>query len=175
MGCRHRHWPSSLLIGQVLQECDSNRHMKQPIGFEQGGPHLVCKLNKAIYGLKQASRAWFLTVHSVLISLGFSQSKADASMFFRQRECDVIYLLIYVDDMLIIETSLGLRGRVENHSEVKADVSSKLACNVMLHEDVKVNDHVKERGARDNVGVIDESPAVHLDPQKDLERCGRYL
>lgn len=59
--------------------------MKQPVGFEQGGPHLVCKLKKAIYGLKQASRAWFYTVHSVMLSLGFAQSKADASMFFRQR------------------------------------------------------------------------------------------
>lgn len=80
-------------------------YMRQPLGFEQGGPHLVCKLNKAIYGLKQASRAWFFTVHFVLIGRGFSQSKADASMFFRQRGHEVIYLLIYVDDMLITGNS----------------------------------------------------------------------
>ena len=80
-------------------------YMKQPPGFEQGGSHLICKLNKAIYGLEQASRAWFFTVHSVLITLGFSQSKADTSLFFRHQGEDVIYLLIYVDDMLVTGNS----------------------------------------------------------------------
>lgn len=59
---------NAFLNGNLKEEI----YMKQPIGFEQGGPHLVCKLNKAIYGLKQASRAWFLTIHSALISLGFT-------------------------------------------------------------------------------------------------------
>lgn len=79
--------------------------MKQPLGFEQGGPHLVCKLNKAIYGLKQASRSWFLTVQSALLKLGFSQSKADTSLFIRNRKSDITYLLIYVDDMLVTGSS----------------------------------------------------------------------
>ena len=92
---------NAFLNGELKEDI----YMKQPLGFEQGGPHLVCKLNKAIYGLKQASRAWFYTVHSVLISLGFSKSRADASMFFRQKGEEVIYLLIYVDDMLITGNS----------------------------------------------------------------------
>ena len=41
----------------------------------------------------------------MVISVGFSQSKADGSMFFRQRKCEVIYLLIYADDMLITGNS----------------------------------------------------------------------
>ncbi|KAG6383093.1 hypothetical protein SASPL_157163 [Salvia splendens] len=57
-------------------ELKEDIYMKQSLGFEWGG-HLICKLNKAIYGLKQASRAWFFTVHSVLLALGFSQSTAD--------------------------------------------------------------------------------------------------
>ncbi|KAG6436077.1 hypothetical protein SASPL_100959 [Salvia splendens] len=85
-----------------------------------GGPHLVCKLNKAIYGLKQASRAWLFTIHSVLLSLGFTQSKADASLFIRHIGTEVIYLLLYVDDMpitVVEQSKLGLRGRVNSGCE----------------------------------------------------------
>ncbi|XP_057789688.1 uncharacterized mitochondrial protein AtMg00810-like [Salvia miltiorrhiza] len=78
--------------------------MKPPPGFEppsSGPAPMVCKLKKAIYGLKQASRSWFLTIKSVLLKLGFSQSKADNSLFFRISGGSTIYLLIYVDDILI--------------------------------------------------------------------------
>ena len=80
-------------------------YMRQPLGFEQGDPTLVCKLNKALYGLKQASRSWFSTVQAALLVLGFSQSKADTSLFFRVCGKEVTYLLIYVDDMLITGSS----------------------------------------------------------------------
>ena len=79
--------------------------MRQPIRFEQGGPTLVCKLNKAIYGLKQASRSWFMTIQASLLAIGFSQSKADTSLFFRINGKEITYLLIYVDDMLVTGTS----------------------------------------------------------------------
>ena len=87
-------------------------YMKQPLGFEQGGPHLVCKLNKAIYSLKQASRSWFVIVQAALLSLGFTQSMADTSLFFRSRGSEVTYLLIYVDDMLITGTSPSVISQV---------------------------------------------------------------
>ncbi|KAG6431297.1 hypothetical protein SASPL_109376 [Salvia splendens] len=78
-------------------------YMRQPIDFEQGGPHLVCKLNKVIYGLKQASRAWFATVYSVLLSLDFSQSRSDASLFFRIKGTEL---------GVVSQSALRLRGRV---------------------------------------------------------------
>ncbi|KAG6416455.1 hypothetical protein SASPL_123885 [Salvia splendens] len=71
---------NAFLNGELKEDI----YMRHPQSIEQGGPHLVCKLKKAIYGLKQASRAWFFTIHSVLISLGFKQSRADASMFVRR-------------------------------------------------------------------------------------------
>ena len=46
-------------------------YMKQPEGFEVGGSEYVCKLLKAIYGLKQAARQWNLKLHSVLIEMGY--------------------------------------------------------------------------------------------------------
>ena len=92
---------NAFLHGDLNEEI----YMRQPVGFEQGDPSLVCKLNKALYELKQASRSWFLTIQSVLLSLGFQQSRADTSLFFRIRGKEVIYLLIYVDDMLVTGSS----------------------------------------------------------------------
>ena len=105
-------------------DLEEDIYMRQPIGFEQGDPSLVCKLNKALYGLKQASRSWFLTIQSVLLSLGFSQSKADTSLFFRNSGKETVYLLIYVDDMLITGSS---------HIAVK-DVISKLSHHFSLKD-----------------------------------------
>ncbi|KAL3634075.1 hypothetical protein CASFOL_021129 [Castilleja foliolosa] len=75
-------------------------YMKQPKGFEKDG-NLVCKLNKALYGLKQASRAWYMKVKSTLSSLGFKNSKADCSLFFFNQNGIQIFILIYVDDILV--------------------------------------------------------------------------
>ncbi|CAA0842042.1 cysteine-rich RLK (RECEPTOR-like protein kinase) 8, partial [Striga hermonthica] len=83
-------------------ELSESIYIQQPPGFEQESEvPLVCKLTKSIYGLKQASRAWFLKVKSTLQNLGFSCSRADNSLFFRITKAAAIYLLIYVDDILI--------------------------------------------------------------------------
>jgi histone deacetylase 1/2 len=53
-------------------------YMRQPPGFEsKSRPNFVCKLDKAIYGLKEAPRAWYSQMSSKLINLGFKASKSD--------------------------------------------------------------------------------------------------
>ncbi|GAA0184113.1 transmembrane signal receptor [Lithospermum erythrorhizon] len=75
--------------------------MKQPPGFKDDvHPQYVCKLNKAIYGLKQAPRAWFHNLSSRL-ALGFTSSSADSSLFIRIHNKYFIFILVYVDDILI--------------------------------------------------------------------------
>lgn len=76
--------------------------MLQPPGFEAPqAPQLVCKLHKALYGLKQALRAWFEKLHGALMALGFTSARSDQALFVRISSKSVIYLLVYVDDILI--------------------------------------------------------------------------
>jgi histone deacetylase 1/2 len=80
--------------------------MKQPPGFEDiDKPHFVCKLDKAIYGLKQAPRAWYSWLSSKLITLGFKASKSDNSLFIYCKGNVTIFMLIYVDDIIVTSSS----------------------------------------------------------------------
>lgn len=71
-------------------------------GFEDvNTPHYVCKLDKAIYGVKQAPRVWYSQLSSKMIDLGFSPSKSDMSLFMYKKGGIVIFMLIYVDDIIV--------------------------------------------------------------------------
>lgn len=76
--------------------------MVQPKGFEDiNRPDHVWKLKKAIYGLKQAPRAWYDKFSMFLIDFGFKCSFPDPSLFIYHHGSTVIYLLLYVDDMIL--------------------------------------------------------------------------
>lgn len=81
-------------------------YMTQPPGYEdQRFPNYVCKLNKAIYGLKQAPRAWYSKLSEKLQRLGFCPSRADTSLFFFNKNGIVMFLLVYVDDIIVASSS----------------------------------------------------------------------
>jgi histone deacetylase 1/2 len=81
-------------------------YMRQPPGYEdKTRPHFVCKLDKALYGLKQAPRAWYARLSSKLVDLGFKASKADTSLFYYNKGKTIIYVLIYVDDIIVASSS----------------------------------------------------------------------
>ena len=76
--------------------------MQQPLGFEDHNkPHLVCKLRKSLFGLKQAPRAWFEKLKNSLLQIGFENSKVDNSLFIMYTKASCVFILIYVDDIFI--------------------------------------------------------------------------
>jgi histone deacetylase 1/2 len=85
---------------------DEQVYMRQPPGFEDSRfTHHLCKLDKALYGLKQAPHAWFSRLSSKLQMLGFASSKANTSLFIYHKANITIFLLIYVDDIIVTSSS----------------------------------------------------------------------
>jgi hypothetical protein len=80
-------------------------------------PHAVCKLQKAIYGLKQVPRAWYSRLSNFLLQLGFTSSKSDSSLFMLKSASIQLFALVYVNDIILTGSSLNaVEGLIQNHS-----------------------------------------------------------
>jgi hypothetical protein len=87
--------------------------MRQPPSFtDPTKPHHYCHLLWSLYGLKQAPRAWHARLSSVLGTLGFSPSATDTSLFILQQSDVTIFLLIYVDDIIVLSLSASAVPRL---------------------------------------------------------------
>jgi len=87
--------------------------MKQPPGFVDSAlPSHVCRLHQSLYGLKQALRAWYTHPNDFLISIDFCASKVDTSLFIFSIGVDICYLLVYVDDILLMGSNSLLLQRL---------------------------------------------------------------
>ncbi|CAB4034655.1 Hypothetical predicted protein [Paramuricea clavata] len=80
-------------------------YLEQPEGFVKkasSGQKLVCKLNKSIYGLKQAAKNWYEALTSLLLKKGFKRSYNDYCLFVRKEENGTFsYVLVWVDDIVV--------------------------------------------------------------------------
>ncbi|UYV69497.1 hypothetical protein LAZ67_6003814 [Cordylochernes scorpioides] len=86
-------------------DLDKELYMELPEGLHTKHTNEVCKLKKAIYGLKQAGRSWNTKIASTLIKNNFKQSIVDPCLFTKNEENHSIYLILYVDDMLLASDS----------------------------------------------------------------------
>lgn len=78
-------------------------YMSLPPSFSSIKPNQVCKLIKSIYGLKQASRKWHEKFTSFLLAQNSHQANSDHFMFTKKTCNTFTPLLVYVDDIIIIE------------------------------------------------------------------------
>jgi hypothetical protein len=93
----------NMFLHGVLEE---DVYMKQPPRFvDPVHPSYHCKLDKALYGFKQAPRAWYSRLSDKIHSLRFVSSKGDISLFMYCKGQVTIFLLVYVDDIIIASSS----------------------------------------------------------------------
>jgi hypothetical protein len=89
---------------------DEEVFVKQPPGFESVEfPHKVYRLRKALYGTKQAPRAWYGRLRGFLFSKGFEMGKVDKTLFLLRQGNDILIVQVYVDD-IAARLTLWLQG-----------------------------------------------------------------
>ena len=93
---------------------DETIYMVQLEGFiTKGQEKKVCKLRKSIYGLKQASRSWNIRFDKSVKSFRFIQCPNEPCVYKRSSENVTVFLILYVDDILIIGNDVGTLSSVK--------------------------------------------------------------
>ena len=86
-----------------------NIYMAQPKGFVvEGKERMGCRLKKSIYGLKQTSRQWYLKFDETIRKFGFKENDEDNCIYANFKSGKFIFLILYVDDILLASSDVGL-------------------------------------------------------------------
>ncbi|XP_019086271.1 PREDICTED: uncharacterized protein LOC109126850 [Camelina sativa] len=104
--------------------------MEQPPEFvDVYRPNYVCRIQKSVYGLKQVPRAWYVELRTYLLQFGFHNSVSDTSLFILKKGKSIVYMLVYVDDILVTGNdnellrqtldALSSRFSIKNHEELQ--------------------------------------------------------
>ena len=110
---------TAFLNGDLNEEV----YMMQPEGFvANDSGTLVCRLKKSIYGLKQASGQWYLKFHSVVASYDFVENKVDQCIYCKVSGRKFIFLILYVDDILLASSDLGLLHETKRMLSMNFDI-----------------------------------------------------
>ena len=96
---------TAFLNGELNEEV----HVQQPQGFEiKEKEHMVCKLKRSIYGLKQASHQWYFKFNDTIMKYGFKENIVDQCIYLKKSGSAWILLVLYVDDIILTSTNLSL-------------------------------------------------------------------
>eukprot|EP00253_Pinus_taeda_P019665 PITA_19665 len=110
---------SAFLHGDLHEEI----YMEQPTGFIQTDSSLVCRLNKSLYGLKQASQAWYAKMDIFLLETGFSRCNSDNTVYTKKVGKSLIILVLYVDDLILTGSDPNLIKHVKSNLKKKFEMT----------------------------------------------------
>jgi len=104
--------------------------MELPECYQHEYPGMVVRLNKAIYGLKNSPKLWNKTLVEFFASMGFKQTEIDTCLFIKHKRYDdnehTIYIVVYVDDLILCSTSVELREEVRQKLKERFQMSQKV-------------------------------------------------
>ena len=115
-------------------------YMKQPEGFSsREGEHLVYKLKKSIYGLKQASCQWYYKFHGVITSFSFVENPMDQCIYQKVNGSKTCFLVLYVNDILLATNDKGMMHGVKQFLSKNFDMKdmgeASYVIGIKIHKD----------------------------------------
>nr|GEV95607.1 hypothetical protein [Tanacetum cinerariifolium] len=111
---------SAFLYGKIEEEV----YVYQPLGFEDPEfPDRVYKVEKALYGLHQAPRAWYKTLSTYLLDNGFQRGQIDKTLFIKRVKGDILIVQVYVDDIIFGSTRKEMCTEFEKMMHKKFQMS----------------------------------------------------
>nr|GEY79006.1 hypothetical protein [Tanacetum cinerariifolium] len=172
---------------------DEEVYVMQPLGFQD--PEFsarVYKVEKAMYGLHQAPRAWYGTLSKYLLTNGFQRGTIDQTLFIRKQRGDFILVQVYVDDIIFGSSNPQLCREFEALMQEKFQMSAMGELNfflglqvlqkkdgIFLSQDKYVGDILKKFGYSDvksaNTPMDKENPWGKYGTRKDVEHAMRGL
>ncbi|GJV02627.1 ribonuclease H-like domain-containing protein [Tanacetum coccineum] len=112
---------SAFLYGIIEEEV----YVCQPPGFEDPQfPNKVYKVEKALYGLHQAPRAWYETLSTYLLENRFRRGIIDKAFFIKKEKGNILLVQVYVDDIILGSTKKSLCTEFEGLMHKKFQMSS---------------------------------------------------
>nr|GFB14996.1 putative ribonuclease H-like domain-containing protein [Tanacetum cinerariifolium] len=173
---------SAFLYGTIDEEV----YVMQPPGFHQAFPAKVYKVEKAMYGLHQAPRAWYGTLSKYLLKNGFQRGTIDQTLFIRRKREDFILVQVYVDDTIFGSSNPQLCREFEALMHDKFQMSAMGELNfflglqvlqkedgIFLSQDKYIGDILKKFGYSDvrssNTPMDKENPWGKDGTGKDID------
>ena len=101
-------WQMDVKTAFLNGNLEESIYMAQPEGFiKKGQEQKICKLQKSIYGLKQASRSWNIKFDTRIKSYDFEQNVDEPCVYKKVVDSIVAFLVLYIDDILLIGNDVG--------------------------------------------------------------------
>ena len=121
-------WQMDVKIAFLNDDLVEDVYMTQLEGFESIDSHKICKLQRSIYGLKQASRSWNIRFDETIKEFEFIKNEDDPCVYKKVNESAIVFLMLYVDNILLIGNNVPLL------TEVKGWLSGKFSIKDMGEE-----------------------------------------
>ncbi|GJU52630.1 putative RNA-directed DNA polymerase [Tanacetum coccineum] len=109
-------WQMDVKTAFLNGRLDEDIYMEQPEGYVNPKyPNRVCKLQRSIYGLKQASRQWNKRFDEEIKRFGFTQNRDEPCVYRKASGSNVVFLILYVDDILIMGNNIPRLKEVKDY------------------------------------------------------------
>ncbi|KAJ9535118.1 hypothetical protein OSB04_un001804 [Centaurea solstitialis] len=155
-------------------------YVSQPEGYiKKGNEHKVYRLTKALYGLRQAPRAWNTKLDGILKSMKFQKCMKEPSVYRKNEGANLLILAIYVDDLFVTGTNLNMIKRFKSEMSMNFEMSDLGRLTYYLGIEVKqdesgitINQEAYARRILKEVGLEDCNPThIPLEPGNKLTKA----